>query len=228
MDSVKSIEIMGAAQPFMLLTYNRMNRIPKQQTYLKHKIPGTKSFIAFSNTNNPFFRYPFFPLNFHLQDGMEVYLEIPGGTKIKLGRIKNLFQNFFIFYKPYIRNKYISQWHGIKTLFMLQDMPSLFQQIQKPARLFVGKHRIGHLSLHLFRKDRTLLFHPASRHKKSFFMAGAWRGHIREKNFSEKFPLYLQFNMENGDSFKLPSPIGRCEKRKEQIHLNLPNFKPIQ
>ena len=51
--------------------------------------------------------------------------------------------------------------------------------------------------------------------------------HLREKDLPEEFPLYIQYNMNNGESFKSLIPDWKCKKEKQQIHLKLPNFEPL-
>ena len=51
--------------------------------------------------------------------------------------------------------------------------------------------------------------------------------HLREKDLPEEFPLYIQYNMNNGESFKSLIPDWKCKKENKKIHLKLPNFEPL-
>ena len=211
------------------LKLNSHNHWYNENSYYFDYKNKAKSFIAFSDKIN-FSLAPYIPVPIQLKEGMMIYIQLANGNKIPLGPIKALsaYGKFFNFYENYMINE--SDISYRKTDFELnkifQFLDTRTQQTTQPIELFVENHKLGVLVS--YQKKSRLKFIPVNGYKKSFLFMGPSSGQIREKDFSDEFPLYIQYNMDNGESFKSLIPDWRCKKEKKQIHLKLPNFEPIK
>ena len=232
--AVQSIQIIGGKTPVFTLKLNQKFQWHNEKSYyFDHKNKETKSFIAFSDKINfPDFLYV--PVSIQLKEGMMIYIQPANGHKIPLRPIKALsaYGKFFNFYANYIINELDTS--NFETNFELNKIFQLLdtrtQQTTQPIELFVENHKLGVLvrSAFSYQKKSRLVFIPVNGYEKSFLFMGPSSGQIREKDFPTEIPLYIQYNMKNGESFKSLIPDWRCKKEKKQIHLKLPNFKPIK
>ena len=229
---VKSIQIIGGKTSISHLKYNSSDHHHNNGTYLSHKIKGTKSFIAFSNTAD-FSHTPYVPLPIQLKEGMKIHIQLTGKNKIELGSIKSLdsFKKFFIFYGAYIENMIDMGYTHYFSYFLLENMPPFLKEKledqKQSAELFVEDYKLGALQPDKQYGHKVLKFIPDKGSKKTFLMMGLSSGFVREKDFPDEFPLYIQYNMNNGAGFKSLIPDWKCKKEKELIHLSLPNLEPL-
>ena len=171
---------------------------------------------------------------------MKIYIQRTGKNRLELGSIKSLdsFKKFFIFYGAYIENMIDMAYTHHFSYFLLENMSSFLKEKLRDQKqsmeLFVEDYKLGALQPVKQYGRKFLKFIPDKGYKKTFLMmgissghVGISSGHVREKDFPDEFPLYIQYNMINGASFKSLIPNWKCKKEKEPIHLNLPNFEPL-
>ena len=233
LSAIQSIQLTDGNNVIATLRHNSSDHYYRDGSYFNYRIKGTKSLIAFFSQSD-FLNSPFIPLPIQLKEGMKIYTVLTDNTRVELGLIKALdtYKKLFVFYEDFIEGSQdqVSSTH--KSYFLLKKMPSLFKrQIEnsnKPIRLFVGGYKLGELQLYDLYGEKALKFIPMhGYYRKSFLMMGDLSGYIRERQFSTEFPLYIQYNMENGEIFKSLIPEWKCKKEKQAVHLNLPNFEPI-
>ena len=228
----KSIQIIGGKSPISHLKHNSSDHHYNKGTYFNHKVKGTKSFIAFSNTAD-FSQTPYVPLPIQLKEGMKIYIQGMGKNRLELGSIKSLdaYGKFFNFYAKYAKSAIDIDYTHWFSYFVLDEMPYFLKEKLKDqkqsAELFVEDYQLGALQPDKQYGPKALKFIPTEGYEKTFLMMGPSSGHVREKDFPDEFPLYIQYNMINGESFKSLIPDWKCKKEKELIHLSLPNFEPL-
>ena len=199
-------------------------------SYFNRKEKETKSFLGFSNRVD-FLDFPVFPLPIQLKTGMRIYIQLPNKKKVDLGKIRALdqFEKFFVFYEDFIKKKEHQTIH-YESWFLLNEMPSFLKyQIDKMTDsldLFIEDYKLGRLQFDNLNKKRNLRFIPVNGYKKSFLMMGPSQS-VREKDFSSEFSLYIQYNMNDSESFESLIPDWKCKKEDNFIYLQLPHFDPL-
>ena len=156
-----------------------------------------------------------------------------GKNRLELGSIKSLdsYRKFFNFYAKYAKSAIDIDYTYWFSYFVLDEMPYFLKEKlrdqKQSAELFVEDYQLGALQPDKRYGHKVLKFIPTEGYEKTFLMVGPSSGHVREKDFPDEFPLYIQYNMINGESFKSLIPDWKCKKEKELIHLSLPNFEPL-
>lgn len=230
--AVQSIQVTDGNITILTLRHNISNHYHKKGSYLNHKIKGTKSFIAFFNKYD-FLESAFIPSHIQLKKDMNVYIQLANKNRIKLGSIKplDIYEKFFVFYEQYIKSNIDTGYTHHYSHFILEKMPFILKDkikpVKKSVKLFIEDYKIGHLELYNLYGKNSLRLIPVNGYEKSFLMMGPSRGYVRKHKFPDEFPLYIQYNMNNGESFKSLIPDWRCKKRKQKILLKLPNFDPL-
>ena len=229
LSAIQSIQITDGQTPIFTLRHNFSNHYHNNGTYTNHKIKNIKSFISFFSQSK-FLQSPFYPVFIELKEGMKLYIQWKDGSKITLGTIKALdsYKKIFVFYTEYIEYKLIHESFG--SIFVSDKMPSPLKEkiknITKTPELFIENYKLGVL-YSTSEKQSILRFFPTQNNTKSFLMMGAFSGYTREADFSEEFPLYLQYNIENRKSFQSVIPNWKCKKENKKLFLKLPNFEPL-
>lgn len=231
---VKSIQIITDSIPVFKLVQNSSDHdhYHTKRSYSKNRRKGIKSFLGFSNKSD-FLKFPYFPLTARLQNGMKVYIQSKNHSRIKLGTIKNLdaFERFFVFYADFIERKIDLNYSYYESYFLLKKMSDPLKKkietLKGPMELFIADYKLGTLWPHDLYGKQSLRFVPIDGYKKSFLMMGVSH-YINEKDFPNKFPLYIQYNMHNGKNFRSLIPNWECRKEKNKIILQLPNFESLR
>ena len=226
--SIKVIDKKGTS----LATFRRnvSDHHHNEGSYFKRKEKWMKSFIGFSNGVD-FLDFPFFPLPIQLKTGMKISIQLPNKKRIDLGRIRALdqFEKFFVLYENFIVKKRYQTIH-YESWFLLKQMPVSFENQIKEVTgtfgLFVEDYKLGTLYFDDFYGKRALRFIPVNGYKKSFLMMGPSHS-VRESDFPAEFPVYIQYNVNDSESFKSLIPDWKCKKKKQHIHLKLPHFDPL-
>ena len=226
---VESIQLTNGKNIFSTLRQNSSNHHYKKGTYKKHKTKKTKSFISLSP---PFSGAPFFPVSVKLKEQMKIYIQSENGDKTELGPIKALdsYKKFFVLQQNHIHELDDTYAHRSSYLIVKEDRLHKHRENErKKFQVFIENHKMGTLSESKYpfpeQQKNVFKFIPHQGYKKSFLMMG-FGGPIREKDIPDEFPVYLQYNMENGEKLK-SSAHGKCKKENQKIRLNLPNFKPL-
>ncbi len=233
---VQSIWITDDSQKTLSeLRQNSSDHHYKEGTYKKHKLKGTKSFVSFlSSFSSSFLESPFFPVSIQLKENMKIYVQFKDGVRMKLGKIEALdsYKKFFIFRQKYMDSMFDGYVHNFSYL-LINQMPSLMKKKMKNTngylRIFVENHKLGtlHRESHPHKEEEDVFkFIPNQDYKKSFLMMGF--NHVREKDVSDEFLTYFQYNMKNGEKMKSPIHNWKCKKEIQKTHLDLPNFKPLR
>ena len=227
---VQSIQVLSENIPIFVLRHNSFIN-PHENSYAVHKQKQTKSFIGFSNKKD-ILKSSYLPLSIQLKDNMKVYIRLNNKNKIQLGQIKPLdtYDKFFVFYGEYIKNILYSDYHiapnQYEHIFFIEEMPFKLKNISSRIELFIGDYNLGRLAPYDYYGKRVLKLFPVNGYKKSFVMVGPSH-HIKEKNLSYQFQLYMQYNTANGKNIKSLIPSLECKKEKLQINMELQNFKPL-
>lgn len=228
---IKSIKVIDRkGTPLAAFRHNNADHHYNEGSYFNRKEKEIKSFIGFSNRVD-FLDFPVFPLPIQLKSGMRVYIQLPNKKKLDLGGIRALdqFEKFFVFYTDFIEKKKY-QFSHYESWFSLKKMPSFFKdRIEKMTgslELFIEDYKLGIFQFDSLNGKRNLRFIPVSGYEKSFLMMGP--SHlVREKDFSSRFSLYIQYNMNDQESFHSLIPDWKCKKEDKFIHLQLPHFDPL-
>ena len=225
LSSVKSIKIIGGENKVISSLESIVKSTPLTLHTKQHE-----SFISLFNKSN-FSGTPFIPVSVQLKKGMRIYIRNKHKNRIELGTITPLdsYQKFFAFYNNYIKNTNSPFYsNSYKTFFLLESFPvslkKTIKKINSPLELFVENYRLGILQpYNLYGKNSLKL----SLNKYPLLMAGPYH-RVREKDLPDKFPLYIQYNINEQKKFKSLIPDWKCKKEKKHFHLNLPNFEPIK
>ena len=229
MKSIKVIDKKGT--PLATFRHNVSDHHYGDGSYFNHKEKKTKSFIGFSSRVD-FLDFPLFPLPIQLKTGMRIYIQLPNKKKVDLGRIRALdqFEKFFVFYEDFIvKKKYQKIHYG--SWFLLKKMSSFLkdqtEEMTSSLELFIEDYKLGTLQIDNLYEEKSLRFIPVNGYKKSFLMMGPSHS-VRERDFSSEFPVYIQYNVNNSESFKSLIPDWKCKKENKLIYLKLPHFEPLK
>ena len=196
----------------------------------------------------------FFPVSFQLKEGMSIDVRLgeqnqAGVRKAKssdshnvfegwgIGEVKSLDSHgiFFVVYGDF----------AIKTENFMHNRSYfiLKRPLVPPFRLYAGRHLLGFFESFSAedRKDvafwsfntesipddhHIFEFVPVHGYNPSYLTIGSSHP-VRERDLPEEFPLFMKYNMENGESVKSLIPDWTCKKEKEHFHLNLPHLEPL-
>lgn len=227
---VESIQLIDGKNILSTLRQNSSDHTYTEGTYRKHKSEETKSFISFS----PLFSgAPFFPVSIKLKESMKIHIQSENGDKKELGSIKAMdsYKKFFVLHQNSIHGMDDTDTHRFSYLIVKQDpLHKRKYSIAQKFQVFAEDYKLGTLSISenpSFKQQKNIFkFIPNEGYKNSFLMMG-FQDHIKEEFLPDEFPVYLQYNMENGEKLKTPVPW-KCEKKNKEFHLNLPNFKSLQ
>ena len=235
---VESIQVTDGQNILSTLRHNSSDHYYNEGTYKKHKTKEIKSFISFSPLISG---APFFSISRRLKEKMKVYIQSENGYRIELGSVKAIdsYKRFFVLpqsiYHIHVNgidktythhfsyfvlngNTFHSRHHKIKNRFRvyIEDLEiGMLYKIKDPSLLFFSFEQ----------QDNIFKFIPNHGYGKSFLMVGSVNS--EEKNFSDEFPIHLQYKIKNGKSLTSSVPW-RCRKEGERVHLNLPNFNSIR
>ena len=227
-DYVNSIKILRGSTALFELMHNAPGHRYTDSSYLKYKIPNTKSFMGFFNESD-FLGSPYVSLPISLKEGMKIYMKLQDGTQVKLGPIKPLdnLNKFFNFDSVKVINSVDLSFTHRRVYFVLEDLKNKYHSFKsKPKELFVEDYKLGRLELDSTQGPDHLKFIPSQGYNQSFLMMGA-SCCVREEDFPDKFSLHIQYQTTSGKTFKSLIPDWSCRKEKQPIHLNLPNFEPL-
>ena len=193
-----------------------------------------KNFIGFSSgTLGSFGNLSWYLFPIQLKDDMRVYLKFSNRDEIiVLGSITLLesYRRFFYFHRKYIENVWNIKSDNFDLYFLLKKMPLFIKEkieknifLRKSVDLFIGKYKLGVMVLDKFRTKDRLKFIPSQ--EQMLLMTGP--SGVLEKNLPNKVSLYIQYNMDNGKSFKSLIPNWKCEKKRKWIHLKATSFKSL-
>ena len=179
-----------------------------------------KNFLAFWPSPSLSLPRIHFSIPFSMQGGEKIFLKIPEKKKIELGSITPLDSHgvFFIFRRPYI---FIPG--RDEVYFRIDHMLSFMEGKKITMNLFIEDYELGVLKP----IDGSFKFSPAVGFNETFAMQGPDSNRARVDNFPDRFSLYAQYNMKNGEKIKSPMPSIICKKDKQRINLKLPNFTPL-
>ena len=230
---MKSIQIIAGNTPVFKAVQNSSDhdRYHTTRSYFNNKMKHTQSFIGLSNKSD-FLKFPYLPLPFQPKKNMKVYIQSEDQERIELGTIKPLdtFKKFFVFYEDFIDNKTDALYSHYESYFLFEKMDVLLKKkietLKGPIELFISNYKLGILQPYNLYGQKSLRLIPVNGYEKSFLMMG-FSHYISEKFFPPKFQLYIQYNMNNGNSSKSVIPNWQCRKRKTKFTLKLINFKPI-
>ena len=223
---IKSIQLTDGNNVIASLRHNSPIHHHDGSSYFNHKTKGIKSFISFFSSSR-FLNSSFIPLSIQLKEGMSLYIQLKDKTRVSLGPIQALdtHKKLFVFYSDFIRgeagNHYQSYFIRDKLPYELKKQ---IENLNHAGELFVEDYKLGKLQHYNLNETKLI---PMDGYEKTFLMMGAFSNQTREKKFSDKFPLYIQYKTNNGELFKSLMPKWHCKKEKQLVDLHLPNFKPI-
>ena len=234
LDQMKSIHITSESIPISRLVQNSSDHdhYHTKGSYFNNRVRNTKSFIGLSSKRD-FIKFPYFPLSFRLKKGMKIYIRWKGQDKIALGEIQPLdtFGRFFVFHEDFIEGKRDLHYNYYESYFLLEKLSDLLKQkikkINKPMELVIEDYKLGDLWFYNLYGRESLRLIPVNGYDKSFLMMG-FPNFVSVTSFPSSFPLYIQYNMNNGRIFKSLIPNWKCKKRTKKFVLKLPNFKPLE
>ena len=225
LDSVNQIAVLGQNTPLFNLKINSYRSSWKEGFYKSHKKEGVRSFFAFINKNGDFKSSHFLhsvyvPLSFQLKKGHLAYIQYDKNKKVKLGAVQPLdaHNKFFVLYFDQIIIEDFSDSHWSIYLKGVK--------IKKPGELFIGPYKLGLVSAKKVFGEWMLKFIPHTGYSNTFLMIGP-QDSIQERDFPKDFPLFINYQTEDGKSIKSLIPNWTCRKRKQKIILDLPYFEPL-
>ena len=182
---------------------------------------GTKSFFAFLSKDN-FLRYVYIPLSFQLKGGMKLYIQLKNGKRIELGAVRPLdvYNKFFALYSDHIIEE--MDYSYTHWFIYLKNL-----KIGKRAEIFIDNYKIGNIVKEQVYGKSLLKFIPAIGYENTFLMMGP-QDSVQERDFPEEFPVFINYKIEDGRSFKSLAPDWTCRKKKQEINLDLSYFEPLQ
>lgn len=244
--SINSIKIMMGRKTLLDLIrndqgacYSHSSDLSDYWFRVKNK---AKSFLSFSKghplMNDAHSTVMGLQLPISIKEGMEIFIQTKNKRRILLGLVESLDieKVFFTFYKKYIyHDHHTSIVNGddsrkISFALNIDAMPSsLREKVQKipgkVAELFIGDYKLGLLKFHTSPFSHFKFFFKDG-FDNTFVMAGP-RSPVRVNDFPSSAIPYIQYNKEDGNVAKSMIPHIQCMKKKHNIVLNLPHFRPL-
>ena len=191
---------------------------------------STQSFLTFSSRKSDDFGNAIYhSLPIQLKEGMKVYIQFSDQSKTELGEIHAFDSHgkFFDFYAKYISYYPFYQEH--EEYFIFDKMPSFLQEKIAQAStlaLFVEDYQLGTLQWYYPEKYKNKKLKLELYSKARFYPSGPDH-YVTEKDVPDRFPLYIQYTMNNGKIFKNRVQNWNCFKERRKVRLNISNFEPL-
>ena len=188
-----------------------------------------KSSITFLNKSN-LLESPVIFLPTQLKEGMKIYIQDADKNQMELSSIVPFdeYRKLFVFYGEYITNQPPYPYADFyKPFFLLDHLPHFIKNSimeNNTLELFVENYKLGHLKPYDLYGQKSLQFFPVN---ENVISITGLPHRIREKDFPSEFPLYIQYITNEGEKIKSLVPDWKCKKEKKEIHLELPNFQPL-
>ena len=223
-DSIEKIKVVGGSQLIFNLKANRSDHSWNNKFFKEHPMKNAKSFLAFLNKKQGFLKSVYIPLPFQLKEGMKLYIQFKNKNRIELGSIQALdtYNNFFAFYSDHITGG-VDYSYTYWIIYLLKTE----LKINKKEALFIENYKLGDIVMEKrFFEKKWLKFIPTVGYSNTFLVMGP-QDKVTEKDFPEKFSVYMSYETKDGNSFKSLIPDWTCKKEKQKINLDLPNFQPL-